>query len=327
MENINNQLSNLAFRFFEGTLTNEEERELFALLDGNDAQQQAFYELEQKWNDKHTPSLETDMQWHQFWNGIEKCKTLKPKRAIISLRYKLAAAAVLLVLVASLCTYLLMGLNKNSNAYYTCIAPLGGKAEVVLPDGSHVWLNAGSQLRYPASFDTNNREVQLTGEGYFEVAHCNHAMFTVNTKWYDVKVHGTKFNVTAYADDPDVTTTLLEGSVEISNSKHNLMMIPGEKVVFDKSSGVLQKTKTSVRSNAWVQGNTEFESITLADLAKILSRRFNVNIRIQSPQLKNEKFAIVLNNGENLDGILQGLEKTIPIKVVQKGRDVVIQSL
>lgn len=104
-------------------------------------------------------------------------------------------------------------------------------------------------------------------------------------------------------------------------------MIPGEKVVFDKSSGVLQKTKTSVRSNAWVQGNTEFESITLADLAKILSRRFNVNIRIQSPQLKNEKFAIVLNNGENLDGILQGLEKTIPIKVVQKGRDVVIQSL
>lgn len=104
-------------------------------------------------------------------------------------------------------------------------------------------------------------------------------------------------------------------------------MIPGEKVVFDKSSGVLQKTKTSVRSNAWVQGNTEFESITLADLAKILSRRFNVNIRIQSPQLKNEKFAIVLNNGENLDGILQGLEKTIPIKVVKKGRDVVIQSL
>lgn len=104
-------------------------------------------------------------------------------------------------------------------------------------------------------------------------------------------------------------------------------MIPGEKVVFDKSSGVLQKTKTSVRSNAWVQGNTEFESITLADLAKILSRRFNVNIKIQSPQLKNEKFAIVLNNGENLDGILQGLEKTIPIKVVQKGRDVVIQSL
>lgn len=104
-------------------------------------------------------------------------------------------------------------------------------------------------------------------------------------------------------------------------------MIPGEKVVFDKSSGVLQKTKTSVRSNAWVQGNTEFESITLADLAKILSRRFNVNIKIQSPQLKNEKFAIVLNNGENLDGILQGLEKTIPIKVVQKGRDVVIESL
>ena len=89
----------------------------------------------------------------------------------------------------------------------------------------------------------------------------------------------------------------------------------------------MQKTKTSVRSNAWVQGNTEFESITLADLAKILSRRFNVNIKIQSPQLKNEKFAIVLNNGENLDGILQGLEKTIPIKVVQKGRDVVIQSL
>ena len=71
MENINNQLSNLAFRFFEGTLTNEEERELFALLDGNDAQQQAFYELEQKWNDKHTPSLETDKQWHQFWDGIE----------------------------------------------------------------------------------------------------------------------------------------------------------------------------------------------------------------------------------------------------------------
>lgn len=324
MQNTDNQLAELARGFFEGTLSNDEEQMLFGLLQENEEQRARFDAMEQAWNATHVPSAAVEEEWRRVWCRIQGRSPIRMRSRKIHLRRKLAAAAVALVLVSSLVTYFFSSHHSGPEAYYTCIAPLGGKAEVVLPDGSRVWLNAGSDLRYPASFGVDSRMVELNGEAYFEVAKHAGSKFTVNTKGYDVIVHGTKFNISAYDDDASVTTTLLEGSVQVSLDNERVMMVPGEKVTLNQVSGELVKTKASTKANAWIHGNTEYESITLANLVKVLSRRFNMNITVQSTSLRDERLAISLNNGEDFDGIMRGLQRIIPIRVVRQGKNVQI---
>lgn len=326
MTEKNCRLSELADKFFNGTISYSEEKELFDILNKDDEQHAYFKQLEQDWTNRHIVSAETEQQWQRF-RGIISMPNVKPvKKQTTFMRYKLAAAAVALIVVSSLTTILFGSIGSKEEIYYTCVAPSGGKAEVVLPDGSHVWLNAESKLVYSSSFNKGNRRVGLNGEGYFEITkEPNGEKFIVNTNGYDVVVHGTKFNVLAYTDDPVITTTLFEGSVCIDRSNESIMMVPGEKVTLDKSSGTLTKSKTSNKANAWVYNNTEYDSITLADLAKVLSRRFDVNISIESEKLRNERFAISLNNSEDLEGIMSGLKKIIPIKTVRKGRSIQIE--
>lgn len=324
MQNTDNQLAELARGFFEGRLSYDEEQMLFGFLQENEEQRARFDAMEQAWNATHVPSAAVEEEWRRVWCRVQGSSPIRMRSRKMYLRRKLAAAAVALVLVSSLVTYFFSSHHAGPEAYYTCIAPLGGKAEVVLPDGSRVWLNAGSDLRYPASFGSDSRVVELNGEAYFEVAKHAGSKFTVNTKGYDVIVHGTKFNVSAYADDATVTTTLLEGSVQVSHDKECVMMVPGEKVTLNQMSGELIKTKASTKANAWIHGNTEYESITLANLVKVLSRRFNMKITVQSPSLRDERLAISLNNGEDFDGIMRGLQRIIPIRVVRQGKNVQI---
>lgn len=324
MQNTDNHLVELAQGFFEGTLSYDEEHMLFGLLQENEEQRARFEAMEQAWNATHVPSAAVEEEWRRGWCRIQGKSPIRMRSRKMCLRRKLAAAAVALVLVLSLVTYFFSSHHAGPEAYYTCIAPLGGKAEVVLPDGSRVWLNAGSDLRYPASFGGDSRMVELNGEAYFEVAKHAGSKFTVNTKGYDVIVHGTKFNISAYDDDATVTTTLLEGSVQVSLGNERVMMVPGEKVTLNQVSGELIKTKASTKANAWIHGNTEYESITLANLVKVLSRRFNMNITVQSPSLRDERLAISLNNGEDFDGIIRGLQRIIPIRVVRNGKNVQI---
>ena len=324
MQNTDNQLAELARGFFEGTLSYDEEQMLFGFLQENEEQRARFNAMEQAWNATHVPSAAVEEEWRRVWCRVQGSSPIRMRSRKMYLRRKLAAAAVALVLVSSLVTYFFSSHHSGPEAYYTCIAPLGGKAEVVLPDGSRVWLNAGSDLRYPASFGSDSRVVELNGEAYFEVAKHAGSKFTVNTKGYDVIVHGTKFNVSAYADDATVTTTLLEGSVQVSLDNERVMMAPGEKVTLNQVSGELIKTKASTKANAWIHGNTEYESITLANLVKVLSRRFNMNISVQSTSLRDERLAISLNNGEDFDGSMRGLQRIIPIRVVRQGKNVQI---
>ena len=324
MQNTDNQLAELARGFFEGRLSYDEEQMLFGFLQENEEQRARFDAMEQAWNATHVPSAAVEEEWRRVWCRVQGSSPIRMRSRKMYLRRKLAAAAVALVLVSSLVTYFFSSHHSGPEAYYTCIAPLGGKAEVVLPDGSRVWLNAGSDLRYPASFGSDSRVVELNGEAYFEVAKHAGSKFTVNTKGYDVIVHGTKFNVSDYADDATVTTTLLEGSVQVSLDKERVMMVPGEKVTLNQVSGELIKTKASTKANAWIHGNTEYESITLANLVKVLSRRFNMNISVQSTSLRDERLAISLNNGEDFDGIMRGLQRIIPIRVVRQGKNVQI---
>jgi ferric-dicitrate binding protein FerR (iron transport regulator) len=187
-----------------------------------------------------------------------------------------------------------------------------------------VWLNAGSSLSYSSKFNDDNRNVKLEGEAYFEVTHHDSKKFTVKTANYDVVVKGTKFDVASYQSDPISMVSLLKGSVELAYDKGVIDMKPGERVVLDKKTGEFTKEKYTGDSRAWIDNRTEFDNISLIDLARVLSRQYDVAVHVQSARLANTHFAVSLRNKETIQDVLDALQMIEPMKITREKKDIYI---
>ena len=197
---------------------------------------------------------------------------------------------------------------------------------MTLADGTVVWLNAGSVLKYSDKFNERNRKVILSGEAYFEVTKKEKAKFTVQTCGYDVVVKGTKFDVSAYPEDSVVTTALMEGIVEIHRGEQRIEMTPGEFVKLDMATGKITRTRNDVKQwKAWSENRIEFEDITLKELVAKLSRQYDVNISLESEQVGAKRFRISLRNRETIGEVMAALQEIIPITVERRGKDIYIR--
>lgn len=157
--------------------------------------------------------------------------------------------------------------------------PRGGEFKITLEDGTEVWLNAQSSLRYPETFEGNERRVEVTGEAYFKVAKNAEKPFYVVSGGQEVRVYGTEFNVHAYNDEATIYTTLVEGSISlrpINGNKSELMLTPGNQAVFDKdeASAHVRKVDTEMVTS-WRNGTFVFEDQTLEQIMRTLSRWYN----------------------------------------------------
>ena len=166
-------------------------------------------------------------------------------------------------------------------------------------------------LSYPERFKSDNREVELSGEAYFEVSKDPKHPFIVQTETIDVQVLGTHFNVDAYPDNPDVKTTLLTGSVAVSNKNNSVRMVlkPNEAAIYNK---VEQKLTRKVLENAgdeisWRHGEFIFDDLPLQEIARELSNSFGTTIHIADSTLRNYRITARFRNGEDLDAILSVL--------------------
>lgn len=202
--------------------------------------------------------------------------------------------------------------------YNELITPLGAKYKIVLPDGTRVWLNAGSSLRYPMAFDTKERRVELKGEGYFEVQKVNSGNgkvpFYVETPTQIVQVLGTEFNISAYDDDQVVKTTLISGKVNVSDRSNNLQetLNPGEQAV-QINGGAFKVTKVNTESSiSWKNGNFMFEDMYLRDIMKQLCRWYNVEI--DESQIPQTRYNIFISRNETLQSVLNMLGSTGNLK-------------
>ena len=195
---------------------------------------------------------------------------------------------------------------------------MGARTKLYLPDGTLVWLNAGSKITYSQGFGVDNRNLDLEGEGYFEVKRNEKVPFEIRTKELDLTVLGTKFNFRNYADDEEVVVNLLEGKVRLKNelvASADVYMSPNEKVVLSKESGHMVKTKINAsNSNLWTNDELYFDELLLEDIAKQLSRSFNVKIEV-ADSLKNQRFygsfRIV---GNSIEEILETISSTNRMK-------------
>ena len=208
-----------------------------------------------------------------------------------------AAAAVVLLCLSVWAAYLYM-----QPVSIQTVTTLAETRTILLPDGTSVTLNHYSSLSYPKQFKSDNREVELSGEAYFEVSKSKKHPFIVQTETIDVQVLGTHFNVDAYPDNPDVKTTLLTGSV-------HMVLKPNEVAIYNK---VEQKLTRKVLENAgdevsWRHGEFIFDDLPLQEIARELSNSFGTTIHITDSTLRNYRVTARFRNGEDLETILSVL--------------------
>jgi len=166
-------------------------------------------------------------------------------------------------------------------AYNLLTTPRGGQYQLVLPDGSKVWLNAASRLKYPTSFAGKERVVELQGEAYFEIARNPSMPFKVSLMGQpsaQVEVLGTHFNVKAYADEPAIQTTLLEGAVKVHQGAGSALLQPGQQARWSSSTNIKVLTADLEETIAWKNGLFKFNEATIEDVMRQLSRWYDVDI-------------------------------------------------
>ncbi|WP_412465908.1 FecR family protein [Pedobacter sp. KLB.chiD] len=200
---------------------------------------------------------------------------------------------------------------ESSVSYNTIQTPKGGQYQVILPDGTKVWLNAASSLKYPEVFNGNERSVELTGEAYFEVAKNKAQPFHVRNHHQDVEVLGTHFNVNSYLDNNTIKTTLLEGRVRISNGRSVKILKPGEQAVAEVSGKGIIRLAADVDTEdetAWKNGLFQFNNADLKSILKQLERWYDVHIDYRT--VPNKKYNGMVPRKAKLSEVLKMLEKT-----------------
>jgi len=208
--------------------------------------------------------------------------------------------------------------------YNTISTPVGGEYSVVLPDGSKVWLNAASSLKFPTAFNGNERRVELTGEGYFEIAKNKHKPFKVKFNNEEVEVLGTHFNIMAYQDDAITRTTLLEGSVSISKNNVKKVLVPGQQAIGGlQTNGFSIKEVSTEEAVAWKNGLFLFRNENIRSIMKKIARWYNIDVYYQGT-LANQEFGGRVSKSKNLSEILKNLELTGTIHFKVDGRRVTV---
>lgn len=210
--------------------------------------------------------------------------------------------------------------NKNNEL----IIPKGGEYQVVLADGTKVWLNSASRLIYPQSFMGKERRVVLSGEAFFDVAHDAERPFIVETSRMNVKVLGTRFNVNDYDDNEKVSTTLVNGSVEIfSGGQQAFRLVPGEQAYGKENE--LEKREVNVRLyTSWIDGKFLFNNTELEEIAKQISRWYDVEIFFSSENVKKVRFTGAIVKFKPLDDLVRMIESTSQVRFSVKGKTIVI---
>lgn len=222
---------------------------------------------------------------------------------------------------------------KNQSAevlYNTISTPRGGQYQIVLADGSKVWLNAASSLRFPASFTGEKRNVELTGEGYFEVAKDAAKPFIVVANGMEVQVLGTHFNINAYDDEDAIKTTLLEGSVKINKGETSSVIKPGEQAqIKNDDNPLIPKIKVQTVDvdavTAWKSGRFIFKGENIQSVMRQLARWYNAEISYQGT-LTNEEFVGVINRSRysKISDILEMMEKTGAVSFAIQGNHITV---
>jgi len=270
-------------------------------------------------------AIDDDIREYQSFNtakayNLAEQRINKAERNRKITYYLFRVAAILLIpmmISTGILSYLYLNRQETYEtfSYLTTEAAPGTVIQIELPDKSKVWLNAGSSLRYPSRFTENERLVFLNGEGYFDVEANPTQPFLVGLdEDIRVKAYGTQFNISSYPEDEHIETTLEEGLVDVLFNKQTVQLRPGEFISYNKedNNASVREVNTDEKT-AWKDGKLIFRNTPINDVAKRLSRRFNVDVIVHNESGKDYKFRATFTN-ETLVQILSYLKLAEPIE-------------
>ena len=276
-------------------------------------EEQLFDQWKEFANSANTKSLHPIFEKIQYQILLEE-KRNQRKRNIWHYYRQVAAVLIPLIAISASLYFFTKSSQTTAQAWLEINVPKGARIEFLLPDSTSGWLNSGAKLKYPAEF-TLNRKVELMGEAFFKVKHREHSDFTVGVKDMDIKVLGTKFNVSAYSNEAVTEVVLKEGKVEINGTtdafSHTLQ--PGEKISYNHETRLLNSTVVDPNVYyAWTNGYLVIDNEPLSQAAKKLERWYNIEILLQDEALKNFRFKATFKE-ETLDEVLRFIAMTTSI--------------
>lgn len=240
------------------------------------------------------------------------------------------AAAIIVLCIVSYFSY--RGGESNIKSEFADIvveSPSGSRTQLRLPDGTKVWLNAKSRISYSQGFGVDDRKVNLSGEGYFEVKKNEKLPFSIQSADLIVRDIGTKFNVRNYPHDEEALVSLTEGKV-VLNSKQRIgdfyYLSPNQRAILEKSTGKIKiETYDTSNSIQWTQGRLVFDGESVSDIAKVLERSYNVKITITDEKIKQYHFyGIFVRQEQSLKDVLDALSATGKMQYMIRGNKIII---
>lgn len=289
-------MDELLMKYIKGETTPEEREKVVRWLDEDPEHIHQYRSLRKLYDISLWSPIEESQQEEK------QTRTLKP----VWIEFLKVAAVILITFLG---TKAFFDWKEDPVKMQTVIVPAGQRAELLLADGTKVWLNSRSKLKFPDRFQKDARNVELDGEGYFEVTHKEEAPFTVHTSRYDVKVLGTEFNVKAYNSKNQFETSLLKGSVEVSdaNKSQIVRLRPDEKVISDGSqlirSAILDKNYFR-----WKEGLLCLDDESIGGLIDKLELYYDVKIIVQQASLMKYHYSGKFRISDGVEHVLKVLQ-------------------
>ena len=324
-------------RNITGYATDEEKAILHLWLTLDKANRDTYFRMKNIWDScriKGYSLEEIHREWELFANQIDATEE-EPQRAVrrvFAIRLWMRYAAVIAIILGLTGVLVLLLQSPQSISpqqpqitYSQITVPNGQRTQVILSDGSKVWLNSGTVLRYPSNFGIQNRQIILNGEAGFQVA-TSDIPFTVIADQAEITVLGTHFNVRNYDTDNDVETTLFEGSVRIQTPREQLTVKPGEVATYrkDLQTANVKQIPDITHKLAWNNNRLFIDGERFEDIARTLERWYDVHITITDHELKAYRYTGKFVYNETIAQVLKVISATTPIQYKIVGNEITV---
>ncbi len=321
MKKVDEHIENLIVLYYSGEADEQEKQELLAWVEEDAAHRQYFYDAGKLWRGTAPHDIDTEAEWHAFRERItrsegQRLRVLRKRRMTV----RLAAAAAVLVAV-------IFGATILSLMRPVTFATAGIPAEMVLPDSSRVYLNAGSVLKYPRRFREKVRRVALSGEAFFEVTHDASRSFEVEAAGALIRDLGTSFNVMAYDTASTVEVVVATGRVALSPRREparSLILDPGMKGVYiPGKEKLVREENRDVNYLAWKTRRMVFDNELLTVIVQTLNKVYHTDIRIESRDLGSCRVTATFDRLP-LEAVLHILSSTLGVEVRKEGEKIIL---
>ena len=320
--------------YLTNSLTPEEMQSFQEWLNASEENRKYFSDIQEVWiaasneaDDVHSFNKDRAYQLFLRRTGETTQQGINKRKAFQLRPWMYAAAMTIIVFICGTIAFQTgKSVIRKQLTQMSIEAPYGSKTKLYLPDGTLVWLNAGSKMSYAQDFGINERALNLTGEAYFEVTKNKHIPFKVHTDELDVKVLGTKFNFRNYQDDLEAKVCLLEGKVALSTQQKETILHPDQQALLDKKTGKLLISSTKAAYSAeWTNDRLYFDEALLPDIVKELERSYNIKITIADAALNSVRFYGNFRRREqSIREIMDVLSSTDKMTYIIEGKNIVI---